>query len=250
MNQPKSSLVLITPKLAKEMLAMNTQNRSTSPSRVNRIRQSIKNGKFIVTNNAIGFDVNGVLTDGQTRLQAIIDADESVLSFVTTDLPPQARLVVDTGRIRSHANSLQMLGLGKVMVTIDGVEKEKDCTKLLASVSAYIMLDRLGLFNMVQAFGHILTNDEVADFVAVNKNELIKNATKVSGAKFNTKDLLGLSIDASNRYMAQEEMSAKKKLVGRPNGSNLVTVKLQGELNDKANEFFGAVKLEDKLVIE
>ena len=300
---------LITPQRAKELLDLNTQNRKISQPTVNRIAQSIVNGTFVTTNVGVGIDTNNVLTDGQQRLSAIIKANIPVEMIVAKNLDPMARLVVDTGRKRSHANSLQMMNLASK----DVKGKKKDFSKLLASVSAYIILHQTNRFNNIQAFGNIITNDEIVTFVDKNHDELLEsasivtnlsknckyvqnthllfvyqmhkffnkkritqfinivcgnevaqnpltcpatklrdvlqqNAIKRFGTKFNTKDLLGLMIDASNKFMKNVEMKPNKKLVGRPNGSNLINVQFSGDLNEKATSFFNTVEHDKKVI--
>lgn len=295
---PTVKRVFVTPEMAKEMLKFNTMNRQISLAHVNRLAQSITNGTFIENNIGIGFDKNNVLTDGQQRLTAIIKANKGVWLTVYRNLQPEARLVVDTGRKRSHSDSLQMMGLG---VETNG-KKTKSYSKLLASVSAYIILHQTNQFSKIQAFGNIITNDEIVEFVKNNEDELLssaktvlkitkdcsyvqdthmffvfqmhkffnqkrivefinivcgkelsdnpdncpatklrsillKNATRKFGTKFNTKDLLGLVIDASNKFMARIET---KRIIGRPNGVELINVKLVGEMNDKAMTFFNS----------
>jgi hypothetical protein len=314
MKQPKISLVFITPQMALEMLTRNTMNRRIKAQAVQRIEQTIVNDKFIVTNNAIGFDTNGVLTDGQHRLLAIVHANKGVWSFVATDLEPTARLIVDTNSVRTHANSLEIEKIGTYEITIDGVTRKKNCAKLLASVSAYIMLHQTNQFNKVQAFGKVITNEELVEFVKANEKELAKSvvttlemtgactyvqdthmffvyqmhkffneqriaqfirivcgtevaktpetcpATKLkialitnhekrNGTKYNTKDLLGMVIDASNKFMQNVEMKPKTKLVGRPNDANLVNVQFTGDLTAEATNFFNKIKHPKKVVI-
>ena len=75
------------------------------------------------------------------------------------------------------------------------------------------------------------------------KNSLMANSVRKFGTKYNTKDLLGLWIDASNKFMAGLEMKPKARLIGRPNNSELINVKFAGELNEKAVNFFNSAKL-------
>lgn len=300
---------LITPQRAKELLALNTQNRKISQPTVNRIAQSIVNGTFVTTNVGVGIDTNNVLTDGQQRLSAVVKANMAVEMIVAKNLDPMARLVVDTGVKRSHANSLQMMNLG--IETIKN--RKKDHSKLLASVSAYIILHQTNRFNKVSAFGTVLTNDEIVAFVEKNYDELMEsvhdvlamkkqctyvqtthllfvyqmhkffnksriknfidivcgnkvsenqatcpatklrdtlqaNANKKFGTKLKTTELIGLVIDASNKFMKKVEMKPNRKLTGRPNGSNLINIQFSGELNEKATKFFNSVELDKKIV--
>lgn len=101
MKQPQSKLVFVTPQMAYELLSKNTKNRKVKEVQVKRLAQSIINGTFVVTNNGIGIDINGVLTDGQHRLLAIIKANKGAWLFVVTDLEPVARIVCDTGGVRT-----------------------------------------------------------------------------------------------------------------------------------------------------
>lgn len=301
---PKSKLTFITPTMAKEMLKLNTKNRTISQASVVKFAKLITEGRFIITNQGIGIDVNNVLADGQHRLHAIIKANKGVNMFVMTDLEPKSRLVVDVQTVRTPANSLDVYGLSKV------AGDKKNYSKLLASVSAYIILHNNNNFKAVQAFGKYLSNEDIVNFVNTNhsellnsvktvlslsndsskkyvtdshaffiyqmhkffnkerisnfidivygnkisetpdtcpatklKNALIKNSVIKFGTKFNTKDLLGLWIDASNKYMAGEEMKAKARLTGRPNSAALVNVKFSGELNDEAVKFFNSASL-------
>jgi hypothetical protein len=304
-----ASFEIITPEIAKEMLKLNTQNRKICQPTVNRIAQSILNGQFVTTNIGVGFDINNVMTDGQQRLSGIIKANAPVEMLVVRNLDPQARLVVDTGRKRSHANSLQMMGLG--IKNTNG--KKQDYTKQLASVSAYIILHQTNRFQHLQAFGNHITNDEVVAFVEKNYDELMEsaqfvtsltksrkyvqdshmmfvyqmhkffnkkritqfinivcsneisqnqstcpatklrdilqaNAIKRMGAKFTTKDLICLVIEASNKFMNNVEMKPNRKLSGRPNGSNIINVQFSGDLNDKAKNFFNTVEQHVEIV--
>lgn len=310
MSKETVKIEKVTPLMAKKYLESNTKNRVIKPLHVKRMAQSMVNGDFLLTNMGIGFDTNGVLTDGQQRLHAVIKANVPVQMLVLRNLNPKARLVVDTGVIRTHSNSLQMSGLGKLILP-NG--KTKDVSKLLASVSAYIILHQTNRFKMIQAFGNVITNDEIVDFVSDNeaelmdsvkivldivdnceyvtkahmffiyqmhkffnngkitdfinivcgnknsanpdtcpatklRNELRKNNAKKFGTKFNTKDLLGLTIDASNKYMKGQEMKANRKLIGRPNGAEILGVQFSGELTDEATKFFNSALLTTETV--
>lgn len=311
-TNPTQKLELITPEIAQQYLKMNTMNRKLNFAAVSRIAQSITNGKFVTTNIGIGFDKNGVLTDGQTRLNAIVRANKSVKMFVARGLDPMARIVCDTNSVRTPAHSLQMLGLGIVEGKVRGKTTKKDYSKLLSSVSAYIILHQTNRFDHIQAFGKFVTNDEITAFVEKNYEELMESVQYVSnlvkdrkyvqtshlffvyqmhkffnkkritqfinivcgnevsenpatcpatklrdtlqanaikkGTKFQTKDLIGLMIEASNKFMNNIEMKANRKLSGRPNGSNLINVQFSGDLNEKAIKFFNSVEHDKKVI--
>ena len=94
----------ISPELAKKMLEHNTKNRNLNMNMVNSIANSIKNGHYIFTNQSIGFDTNGVLTDGQHRLEAIVLAGIAVPMVVVYGSNQSPYL--DRGKKRTVSDNL------------------------------------------------------------------------------------------------------------------------------------------------
>ena len=77
----------ITPELAQEYLKYNTENyRSINKFRVMSYASDMKNGKWQLNGEAIKFDVNGKLIDGQHRLQAIVSAGVPAEMLVIRDV--------------------------------------------------------------------------------------------------------------------------------------------------------------------
>ena len=66
----KSGKTLVMPEMAREWLTHNTHNRPVSRQTVEQYARDMKAGRWYYTNQGIGFDVNGVMTDGQHRLLA------------------------------------------------------------------------------------------------------------------------------------------------------------------------------------
>ena len=94
-------------------------------------------------------------------------------------------------------------------------------------------------------------NSENSDTCPATKlrNTLIDNYGKTSGGKLNTRELMGLTIDASNKFMAKIEMAAKnKKLTSRPTKSSIVNVKFTGNINDNGKEFFKSIKSDEQVI--
>jgi hypothetical protein len=177
---PSATIELITPEIAKQYLKMNTMNRKINQASVNRIAQSMTNGKFVLTSSGIGFDRNNVMTDGQKRCTSVIKSGVPVWMVVVRNLDPIARVVCDTNDVRTPAHSIQMLGLGAVEEKVRGKETRKDYSKLLASVSAYIILHQTNRFGYIQSFGKHVTNDEITAFVNKNYDELMESVQYVS----------------------------------------------------------------------
>jgi hypothetical protein len=76
------SLEIITPAKAAEYLTHNTGNRNLRVKASQKIARDIVTGKWQLTHQAIAFDRNGRLIDGQHRLSAIIIANMPVEMYV------------------------------------------------------------------------------------------------------------------------------------------------------------------------
>ena len=105
-----STKMLITPDVAREMLAQNKHNRPIRKANVDALVAAIRQGQWVMTGNPIAFDHTGRLLDGQHRLLAIIEANQPVESIVTRGLAKAAFLTTDTGAKRGAADVAAMLG--------------------------------------------------------------------------------------------------------------------------------------------
>lgn len=310
MSKVEARIETITVDRAKFLLSKNVDNRRIDENRVTRLAQTIINGDFVITNQGIGIDKNGVVSDGQHRLKAVVKANTPVDMLVITGLEPKCRYVIDTGKGRSHSDALQISKLG---LDVNSKGKTIDYAKIIASASCYIMLHQTNRFNNITAYGRLITSSELVNFVEKNHDELLSSAKEVKrltddckyvqvphmmflyqmhkffnksrivkfiniltgkensetpdtcpatklrntlienygkrrGTKLGTKDLMGLAIDASNKFMARIEMGAKnKKLMARPTKSGIVNVKFSGNLNDEGQSFFKSIKTDSPL---
>jgi len=113
-TQPTESVtitkMLITPEIAREMLACNKNNRPIKQANVEALVAAIRQGQWVMTGNSIAFDQAGQLLDGQHRLLAIIEAGQAVESLVATGLAKAAFLTTDIGAKRGAADVAAMLG--------------------------------------------------------------------------------------------------------------------------------------------
>lgn len=110
------NLEFITPEEAQQYLDRNTNNYRTPRFRhVNAIAADIKAGSFMFTNASIAFDVDGVLVDGQHRLQAVVKAGKGIYTLVVRGMPKGSseNPAVDTGARRSVATHLGHKGFAK-----------------------------------------------------------------------------------------------------------------------------------------
>lgn len=95
----------ITPEMAARMLDRNTKNRRKKKAATKKYQDDIENGRWKLNHQAIAFDNKGILSDGQNRLQAVIDSKKSVNSLVVFGVPEDSRVSIDTGVTRSSLDA-------------------------------------------------------------------------------------------------------------------------------------------------
>ncbi len=102
------AIVFITPEQAKAILdSHNRGNRRLSGS-WRKIKAAIDRGTWFVNGEAIVFDINGRLLNGQHRLAAIIAAGEPIPVMVLYGCDPDAFSSYDQGKKRIPADILSM----------------------------------------------------------------------------------------------------------------------------------------------
>lgn len=100
--------VVITPKMARELLKFNTKNRARHKGRENEYIADMKEGKFTVQESMVGFDSEGVLTNGQGRLHSCVESSIEFLTVVYLRL--EQNIHMDTGRTRKTVDNIQLAG--------------------------------------------------------------------------------------------------------------------------------------------
>ncbi len=113
--------VIITPQLAKDILASNTINRPMKKSNLEFIEKQLRSGEFAYNGESIKISSSNLLLDGQHRLQAVINTGISIVSEVVYDLDQEVFKTIDTGVQRSAADTLNVSGVSmanKVAATI------------------------------------------------------------------------------------------------------------------------------------
>jgi hypothetical protein len=102
---------LITPERAAMILKdYNSLNRPMKPVLFHNYAKDMADGRFMRTHQGIGFDVDGILTDGQNRLQGIANSGVPQWMMVTYGLEPDTRGVVDAGGMRNLTDRMSLVG--------------------------------------------------------------------------------------------------------------------------------------------
>ena len=86
----------VTPEDAKALLTLNTNNyRQLNENTVNRYADLIREGQWLPEASHIVIDWNGVLSDGQHRLKAILKSGTAIDMIIVRCADPRSRFVID-----------------------------------------------------------------------------------------------------------------------------------------------------------
>lgn len=105
-----SRVILITPELAEKFLERNSHNRPLLRSHVNFLAGEMRESRWQYNSFPIVFSSEGILLDGQHRLEAILLTGMSFPFAVSGRLPPGVFTTIDENRPRSGGDTLALLG--------------------------------------------------------------------------------------------------------------------------------------------
>ncbi len=145
-SKVRSEIVTVTPTLAASYLGTMRRNRNLSTRRVARFAAEMKAGRWTLNGQAIIFDTDGRLIDGQHRLQALIHADVEVQMLVTRGVTQKAWDTLDDMRPRRAQDVLSAKG--------------RRNTQLLGSILRMIFQHELGVLGS-GCRDHVPTNRDV-----------------------------------------------------------------------------------------
>jgi hypothetical protein len=120
-----SETVWVTPDMAKRWLAGNKKNRRLSQAIVDQYVRDMANGEWELNPDGISFSPDGVLLNGQHRLNAVTIYGKPVQMYVTYNAPLKSRAVLDGGYKRTRAHRLN------IAFGMDCTDKTVAITRLL-----------------------------------------------------------------------------------------------------------------------
>lgn len=111
-DSSRAEKIFITPEIATAWLRNNPANRPKGMKAIRRIRRALVNSDWEINGETIKIDATGVLRDGQTRLQAIVDEEIAAWSWVIFDLGNGKGVyeTIDQGRLRTLGHLLKIRG--------------------------------------------------------------------------------------------------------------------------------------------
>lgn len=123
----------ITPQTAAEYLSHNApNNRRIKRAHVEMLARDMQSGEFKTTHQGIAFDKNGMLIDGQHRLQAVLMAGVPVKMVVSRNCETTTLTSLDRGESRTLHDAFTILGGNTVR------DKVLRNTHILAAMNAVI----------------------------------------------------------------------------------------------------------------
>lgn len=105
-NHYEVCILMVTPSIAYEYLQQNTANRRISPKTVAKYGDTMKRGEWVLNGDAIVFDKDGQLVDGQHRLKACLKEHTSFETIVVKGVGTSAFKTKDLHKKRSVGDSL------------------------------------------------------------------------------------------------------------------------------------------------
>jgi hypothetical protein len=104
----KTTVVRVTPELAKKWLANARRNRNITAPTVESYAYEMRAGLWRHNPDGIKFNPEGQLIDGRNRLSAIIESGVPVYLTVIHDVPEDVLPVLDRGRVRTTADTVMI----------------------------------------------------------------------------------------------------------------------------------------------
>lgn len=99
----------VTPGMAERLLQSNPRNRSVSERHVAKLQREIEGGRWKLNGDAIRIS-NGILLDGQHRLEAVRRSGLPIESLVIVGLGDEVFDTIDVGRNRTAGDTLSIRG--------------------------------------------------------------------------------------------------------------------------------------------
>lgn len=176
----KHTVETVTPKKAAEWLKRNINNRPLPESEIQFLAGAMLDGKWELNGDAIRFNTNGDLIDGQTRLSACVRSGVSFQTLVVRGLQHSTFNTFDGGRRRTAKDDLHVRG-------------EKNCNMTSGACRAVIMLLKHDRYDDTIR----LRRDQIAEFLentpAIRESLAYANAYQTG--------IMGRAIVASLHYL-------------------------------------------------
>lgn len=126
-----SKAEVITPLIATEYLSRNINNRPLTKNQVKFYARQMSEGKWRINGEAICFDKDGNLINGQHRLSAVVEAGVPIASIVARGIDKEAFATYDSGMNRKISDVFALKSI-------------PNATSVSSIVNKYVMLKKSG----------------------------------------------------------------------------------------------------------
>jgi hypothetical protein len=100
----------VSPIIAGEILAGNTENRNLRPVYVKQLAEAMERGEWVLNGEPVQISKDGLLLNGQHRLKAVVESGVTVQMVVIRGLSVSARRTMDMGTRRNLSDVLALHG--------------------------------------------------------------------------------------------------------------------------------------------
>lgn len=105
-----TEIIEVTPELARILLEHNTENRNIRPAKLAQLKSDMKAGRWQFNGETLKVSKEGLLNDGQHRLQSIVETHVPQKLLLVFGVERKSRETVDTGATRSVGDQLSLQG--------------------------------------------------------------------------------------------------------------------------------------------
>lgn len=207
-----TEIMMIGPKEATAWLENNKfSNRHVNDRTVDKITRDIKENKWVYDGNAIKFDKEGNIIDGQHRLWAIIKSQKIVRALVVRHLSECAVNVIDTGKPRTNPDVLHFNGFTNTNVLANACR---------ISLGYKITEGDLGAWARNKSGDKISSSEMVKE--ASNNKKLIDAIASIGSQKFMKKFMgAGTAAFCYHLFSKKDKLHADEFFYLLENGNNL-----------------------------
>lgn len=167
MNKENNSISMmvsyVTPNIAEEWLKKNINNRNVKQLVVESYAEDMKNNKWTLNNDCITFDKNGILTNGQHRLMAIIKSNTS--QYMPVMYGVEHNVNMDRPAQRTVSDNL------KIFSDLPDILTTRKCTSMVNFLRKILNDNSYASKNV----------NGVYNFIICNKNTLEKFLSRIGG---------------------------------------------------------------------
>lgn len=160
----------LTPTLAEKWLGRNIGNRRMKDRAIQQYARDMRNGRWETTGEAIKFDWDGRLIDGQNRCTAVIESGATIRVLVIKNLPPFIQGKLDQGVKRSGGDALRFAGY------------EGNVSAIAAAARIAMARENGYLKTSTSTFVPVVTSGELQDWV--DENAEIINAVALASRTY------------------------------------------------------------------